>query len=255
VSIVPVKALRLFVAAFLISSLLTTTASAGGSFNTPGVSQRPTVIIDAGHGGADGGASSSSGLLESTVNLDIAKRLELVLAFFGTKVVMTRTEETLEYSEKATTIRAKKAEDQKRRLNLINGTPNAVLISIHQNTYPSASPFGAQVLYAPTDGSKELGESMQQLLIAALNPANRRTAAKIPDSILLMNNIKCPAVLIECGFLSNASEEQLLRTDNYRLKLAVVIGAGILYNRDNLANRQSGGTNEGENRLLLHRLR
>lgn len=136
----------------------------------PEAERRRTVIVDAGHGGADGGAVSPSGLLESSVNLDIARRLELILAFFGTDVVMTRTEQTLIYSEKATTIRAKKVEDQKRRLTLINSTPNAVLISIHQNNFPDGGPFGAQVLYAPTDGSKAFAECMQQLLITALNP-------------------------------------------------------------------------------------
>lgn len=215
---------------------------AAASDARPEEGRRLTVIVDAGHGGADGGAVSPSGLPESAVNLDIARRLELILAFFGTDVVMTRTEQALEYSEKATTIRAKKVEDQKRRLNLINSTPNAVLISIHQNNFPDDDPFGAQVLYAPTEGSKDFAEYMQQLLITAINPKNRRTASKIPESIMLLNHIKCPAILIECGFLSNPEEERLLRTDSYKLKLATVIAAGYLQYQQEL---YSGGMNEG----------
>jgi N-acetylmuramoyl-L-alanine amidase len=213
---------------------------------------RPTVIIDAGHGGADGGAVSPSGITESTVNLDVAGRLDSILAFFGTHTVMTRTSEQLDYSEKADTIREKKAEDQARRLKLINTTPNAVLLSIHQNIYPGRGPFGAQVLYAPAQGSKALAEAMQKLLIDALNKANRRTASKVPDSVLLMNHCTCPAVLIECGFLSNPDEENLLRTDAYRLKVAAVIAAGYLAYKNLLTDHVSGGSDEGKNSLLLY---
>ncbi len=215
---------------------------AAASDARPEAGRRLTVIIDAGHGGADGGAVSPSGLMESAVNLDIARRIELILAFFGTDVVMTRTGQSLDYSDKATTIRAKKVEDQKRRLNLVNSTPNAVLISIHQNNFPDDRPFGAQVLYAPTEGSKAFAEYVQQLLITVINPKNRRTAVKIPESIMLLNHIKCPAILVECGFLSNPEEERLLQTGSYKLKLASVIAAGYLKHQREL---YSGGMNEG----------
>jgi N-acetylmuramoyl-L-alanine amidase len=214
--------------------LLTNGGRDGGSVRTSAEKKGLTVIVDAGHGGADGGAVSITGEKESAVNIDIATRLDHILAFFGTRVVMTRTTEELDYSENATTIRAKKAEDQNRRLQLINTTENAVLLSIHQNTYPDGGPFGAQVLYAPTNGSQEFAVYMQKLLIGALNKQNRRTAAQAPANVLLMNHIKCPAVLVECGFLSNAAEEQLLMSDAYRTKIAAVVAAGYLYNRENL---------------------
>jgi N-acetylmuramoyl-L-alanine amidase len=211
-----------------------------------------TVIVDAGHGGADGGAVSLSGVEESAINLDIAARLDTILGFFGTRVIMTRTTEELDYSGNADTIREKKVEDQKRRLNLINTTENAVLLSIHQNTFPTGGPFGAQVLYAPTTGSKDFAVIMQQLLKSALNSQSRRTAAQAPDSILLMNHITCPALLIECGFLSNGAEEKLLMTDAYRLKVAAVIAAGYLCNKETLNDITSGGTNEIKDSILLH---
>lgn len=211
-----------------------------------------TLIIDAGHGGADGGAVSLTGIKESEINLDIAQKLELIMVFFGERPVLTRNSENLNYSDKAETIREKKAEDQNGRIQLINSVENAILISIHQNTFPSGEPSGAQVLYSPTAGSKEFAVYMQQLLINTLNTKNRRTATEIPDNILLMTHIKCPGILIECGFLSNAAEEQLLRTDTYKLKIAAVIAAGYLYNKDGLSELISGGTNEGKNSILLY---
>ena len=211
-----------------------------------------TVVIDAGHGGADGGAVSLSGVRESEINLDIAERLDTILGFFGTRVVMTRTTEDLVYSESADTIREKKVEDQKKRLALIKNTENAVLLSIHQNTYPSGGPVGAQVLYAPTDGSKAFATVMQRLMKDVLNKESRRTEARAPDSILLMNHITCPALLIECGFLSNAAEERLLLTEVYRLKVAAVIAAGYLQHRETLSNICNGGLYEGKDSVLLY---
>ena len=135
---------------------------------TSAVTSGLVVVIDPGHGGEDGGAVSPSGVKESTLNLDIAEKLDLILAFYGVHTVMTRTSETLDYSESADTIREKKREDQNRRIDLIDSLDNAVVISIHQNNYPSAGPFGAQAFYAPTDGSKAFAEYLQQLLVSAL---------------------------------------------------------------------------------------
>ncbi len=218
-------------------------SSVRASTENPGL----TLIIDPGHGGEDGGAVSLSGAKESEINLDIALKLDQIMGFFGVQVVMTRDTEELDYSENANSIREKKVEDQNKRLRLINETENAALISIHQNKFPDESPFGAQVLFAPTDGSKAFAEYMQKAVINALNAKNRRAAAKVPSNVLLLNHIKCPAILIECGFLSNFEEERLLLTDEYKLKVAAVIAAGFIYNQDTLIdiNNVQGGTNEG----------
>jgi len=187
-----------------------------------------TLIIDPGHGGADGGASSPGGLRESEVNLDIALRLDQLMGFFGVRTVMTRESEEIAYSESADTIRAKKNEDTRNRVKLINTAGNAVLISIHQNTYPDPEPSGAQVLFARTRGSEEFAKNMQSLLISALNPGSRRSAAPVPGHVFVMNNVTVPAILIECAFLSNPDEERLLQTDDYRLKIAAAIAAGFM---------------------------
>lgn len=193
-----------------------------------------TLIIDAGHGGDDGGAVSPGGMLESVVNLAVAERIDNLAAFFGVKTVMTRQSQTIAYSQASTTIRERKTEDQYNRLELIKETHNAVFLSIHQNEYSSSGPFGGQALYAGTPGSEEFGKNLQELLIEYLIPGNRRSAERIQGTIFLMNNIECPAVLVECAFLSNAEEEALLRTDNYRLKIATVLTAGFLQNRSDL---------------------
>ena len=103
---------------------------------------------------------------------------------------------------------------------------DAVLLSVHQNTFTDEEYHGAQVFYAPTEGSQALAETMQEALRAALDPENSRQAKPIPDSVYLMNHVSCPAVLVECGFLSNPEEEALLRSADYQIRLAAVL-AGV----------------------------
>ncbi len=187
-----------------------------------------TLVIDAGHGGEDGGAQSREGLLESGVNLDIAQRLRLLAAFCGVDTVMTRDSEDIGYPDTARRTAQRKKADQKARAELINATPNAILVSVHQNKFPDGRPRGPEVLYAHTDGSRELAEIMQFNLTSVLYPENRRVAAPVPDSIYLIKSVHCPAVIAECGFLSNAEEARLLGTPEYRLKIAVTIIASYL---------------------------
>jgi len=214
-----------------ISTVQTSAAVAGA----------PKLIIDAGHGGIDNGAVSDNGKQESKINLDVALKLDQIVGFLGHSSLLTRTGEDIDYSDDAGTIHEKKVEDLKRRVALVNATDNAYLISIHQNKYPDGGPFGAEVLYAPTERSKALAEYLQNLLVQTIDATNRRKAAQIPGSIYMMNNVNCPAVLIECGFLSNAKEEALLKTSEYRLKLAATIAAGYF----TFISGGDGGTNEG----------
>lgn len=181
-----------------------------------------TLIIDAGHGGTDGGAVSDNGTKESEINLAIAQKMNVLAHLVGIKTVMTRTTENLQYPDDADTIRKKKVYDQKQRVEQINTVPNAVLISVHQNMFPSSQPRGPQVLYAPTETSDILAETAQENLLLVL-PGNSRTAAQISDSIYLMNRISCPAILVECGFLSNSEDEYLLKNENYQRKLSLLL--------------------------------
>ncbi len=186
------------------------------------------MVIDPGHGGADGGAVAADGTLEADVNLQIAFRLRSLATLCGVPVIMTRDSASIDYPVDAETLAAKKAADQKQRVELINSIQNAVLVSIHQNYYPAAGPHGAEALYAATDLSEDLGKLIQEMLIKTLDPENRRVAAPISEEIYLMRNVNCPAVLVECGFLSNPEELEKLKSDSYDQKLALVMLSAYL---------------------------
>ena len=192
----------------------------------------PVLVIDPGHGGADGGAVAADGTTESGINLDIALRLEALARFWGADTVMTRQSEDIAYPDNAASIAAKKVADQHARVGLVNNTPGAVLLSIHQNNYPAAAPHGIQVFYGTASGGQELAEIAQGNLTALLCPDNRRLAVPIDRDIYLMKNVDCAAVLVECGFLSNPGDLNALKTDAYRLKLAaVLLGSYLQYTR------------------------
>ena len=188
----------------------------------------PILIIDAGHGGADGGAVAANGTKESDVNLDIAKKLEALAVFWGVETVMTRESDTIDYPPEAATLAAMKKADQNDRLAKINAVPGAILICIHQNYYPAASPWGIQVFFGAVDGSDRLADRMQENLTSQLCPNNRRSAERIDEGIYLMRKAQCRAVLVECGFLSNPEELGKLETPAYRTQLAVVMLASYL---------------------------
>lgn len=186
-----------------------------------------TIIIDAGHGGEDGGAVSITGAAESQINLAISCKLEDILAFYGTVPIMLRREDISLHDQGANTLREKKVSDLHNRVSQIEETPNAVLISIHQNSYPDTRYHGAQVFYAPTPGSDKLADHIRRSLLV-LDQGNAREIKQIPNSVYLMNHISCPAVLVECGFLTNTQEEALLRQSSYQKKIAGCLAGSIL---------------------------
>jgi len=210
--------------------------------DTPAISDfvfaaRRVLVLDPGHGGEDGGAVSLSGVHESAINLDIAKRIDAIMGLFGEAVVMTRDSQELEYPDDANSVRKRKVADTKRRTELVNSIENSVLISIHQNNYPGKQPFGAQVFYSDkTPEGKDLAIFTQDILKNTLNPRNKRTAVKVSKDIYLMNNVDCTAIMIECGFLSNPTEDALLRTDEYKLRVSWAVSCAYL--------SFYGGTNE-----------
>ena len=189
------------------------------------VAREHTIIIDAGHGGIDGGATSCTGILESTINLQIALRLDDLMHFLGYQTYMIRTTDTSIYTQ-GNTIAAQKVSDLKERVRIVNETEDAILISIHQNTFSDSRYGGAQVFYPKTDGSKELASAMQGALIAIANPDSKRVCKKA-DGVYLMEHIEQTGILIECGFLSNPEEEALLRRDDYQKKLCGIIAATV----------------------------
>ena len=189
------------------------------------ISNRKTVIIDAGHGGVDGGATSCTGVLESQINLEIALKLDDLMHLLGINTSMIRTTDCSVFTE-GETIAQKKVSDLKERVRIVNSVDNGLLISIHQNHFSNDKYSGAQVFYAQTDGSKQLAGNLQKTLIQTINPDSHR-AIKKADSVYLMQHIQCPGILIECGFLSNSREEYLLRDDVYQNKLCSVIATTV----------------------------
>ena len=186
-----------------------------------------TVIVDAGHGGEDGGAVSADGVLESKLNLEIALRLDAILRFSGVETKLVRREDVSVYTPGAVTLRQKKVSDLQNRTAMVNCTEHAVLLSIHQNSLPSApSVHGAQAFWNHADGAEVLGGTIQDRLNLAVNAGNEKASRKIPDSIYLMKKITAPGVIVECGFLSNREEAHRLGEKNCQTRLAAAIAAG-----------------------------
>ena len=190
--------------------------------------EAPILILDAGHGGEDGGAVAPDGTLESDINLDIALRLDALARFWGVDTRMTRRTKSIDYPSSALTMAAKKKADQDARLVMIRETPGAILLSIHQNNYTSPAPHGIQVFYGKEASGSALAEIMQNNLTQTLCPENRRVAEPIDEGIYLMRNADCTAVLVECGFLSHPEELEKLESDTYHVELAAVMLASVL---------------------------
>lgn len=187
-----------------------------------------TIIVDAGHGGEDGGAVSADGAAESHINLAIAKRVQELLLFCGHDVLMTRTEDEAIYSQDATTLREKKVSDLQNRVAMVNGQEGAVLLSIHQNSLPGhPTVHGAQVFYNTVAPSQEMAEAVQSVLNEQANRGNEKAAKPIDGSVYLMKNSKAPSILVECGFMSNNSEVKLLQDADYQLRMVACIVAGF----------------------------
>ncbi|MEG2221849.1 MAG: N-acetylmuramoyl-L-alanine amidase [Oscillospiraceae bacterium] len=184
------------------------------------------VVIDAGHGGEDGGAVARDGTVESHINLAIAGQLDAVLRFLGQDTVMVRTTDISVYSEGAKTLHEKKVSDLQNRVALINAAPNGTLLSIHQNSMPGAPRVqGAQAFH--NEAGTPLASAVQDALNLTINPEKPKVPKRIPDTIYLMKHVNCPAVLVECGFLSNPAETVELQKPTYQTRLAVTIAAGF----------------------------
>ncbi len=186
---------------------------------------RFTVILDAGHGGRDGGASADDGTLEKNLNLAVAKKLEALLLSADIRVVMTRHED-IELASPSSD--HKKRDDLNARLAMTEQYENAIFVSIHMNKFPVAKYSGLQVYYSKNHAeSLTLAEQIQEDS-RSLKADNDRAVKAAGDSIFLLSHAKIPAVLVECGFLSNPEETALLKTEAYQQKLAMSLYTSIL---------------------------
>ena len=194
-----------------------------------GRNKKLTVIVDAGHGGFDGGASTEDGVTEKGINLNIALYLKEYLNFFGFDVVMTRETDTSTESE-GSTIRSKKTSDLHNRMSLMGKTDNSIFVSIHQNHFSSPKYKGAQVFYSPefSEQSSLLAENIQESIVYYLQKDNKRQIKPCGTSVYLIYKAVKPAVLVECGFLSNLEDAENLQNEIYQRKIAFCIAIGIL---------------------------
>ena len=187
------------------------------------------LVIDPGHGGIDGGALAQDGSRESDINLAIALRLRAVAEFCGKENVLVRQDDstkcdTQEYSEHR---------DLEKRVEIVNSTANPIYIGIHQNCYPTGQPSGAQVIYSNFDGSEMLAKITLGNLTKTLDPSNRRVAEPMTRKLYILSNARCPAILVECGFMSNFSDIQKLKSPEYQTSIAVNLLSSYIQYIDN----------------------
>ncbi|MBO5858973.1 MAG: N-acetylmuramoyl-L-alanine amidase [Clostridia bacterium] len=197
-----------------------------------------TVVIDAGHGGVDGGTCSENGILEKHLNLQIALKVNDFLKSMGINTVMIRTQDISIHDKTATTIREKKVSDIKNRLKIINETENSIFVSIHQNHFSQEKYHGSQIFYSKNNPeSSSLADYVRHSVISVLQPDNSRETKQSGSEIYLLYHAKTPSIMVECGFLSNHEETEKLTDENYQKKLAFLISLGVM---DFINNTEAG---------------
>ena len=183
-----------------------------------------TLVIDAGHGGIDCGALAADGSRESDINLTIAQKLRALAEFYALDNAMIRQDDTT----KSTSEEYSEHSDLVHRVELVNAESNPVLISIHQNRHPTGQPSGPQVIYALSGGSEAFGKLTHANLITMLDPQNRRVAMPDDGSLYMLSHLECPAILVECGFMSNFSDIERLKSAEYQTALSAVLAASYI---------------------------
>ncbi len=190
------------------------------------VSDAPCILIDPGHGGADGGATAADGTEEKDLNLKIAAPLRDMLCVMGYTVASTRTDDSMICTE-GSTLRERKVSDMRNRLAMVNQAE--LTVSLHQNKFSQTQYWGTQVFYSGnTADSKVLAESIRTCVVDWLQPTNTRELKRGTEDVYLLHRAERPMVLVECGFLSNAEELAKLKSDDYRQRLAFAVAVGTM---------------------------
>lgn len=188
--------------------------------------KRECIVVDAGHGSPDGGAVGADGTFEKDINLSIAKKLQEVLEGKGVEVVMTRSGDDEIYDSSAGTIREKKVSDMKNRVKIINDSNALCYISIHMNSFDDKRVSGLNVYYSGDDTGREIAELIEKS-IAEVTGVEYHTVRTIDERLYLSKHTKIPAVLVECGFISNPEEEKKLNDSDYQARLAWAIAEAV----------------------------
>ncbi len=190
--------------------------------------QKSIVLANSAHGGFDGGAQAVDGTVEKDINLEIAKQLKEILTFCDFDVIMTRTVDIGTEDDASQSIKDRKVSDMQNRLELTVKHPDSIFVSIHLNKFTTSSANGAQVFYSKNNqDSIVLANAIQSSISKRLQPNNERVVKQGTSSTYLLYKTKIPAVIVECGFLSNAQELELLKNKEYQRKMAFAIFCGI----------------------------
>ena len=235
------KSISILLAAFIISfSIVAFQQIRLVSADNYRVENVPVIIIDAGHGGEDGGAVGIDGTAEKDLNLSISLKLNEILSAMGYQTRMVRTTDTSIHNTDADTVRERKVSDIHNRAAIMNEYENCFYVSIHQNKYSGSSIWGAQTFYSPNnEESKELAQLIQSSIANNVQPDNKRVIKQSGTNIYVLYNATKPAVMVECGFVSNANELEQLKDDEYQNKMAFAISNGII---NYLFSEETNGT-------------
>lgn len=216
-------------AAILCAVVYVLTGGSATVVNTAPFELEKRIVLDAGHGGIDGGATGAHGELEKEINLNIVLQLKSLLEMQGFEVVTTREEDISIHDEKFEKISEQKISDIKNRLKIMEENKDGITISIHQNKFTQEKYNGAQVFYGSKNPlSKQLAQVMQDSFVKNLQPDNTREIKEGTGSVYLLKHATVPMIMIECGFLSNEAEAVLLATEEYQQKIAFTIFSGIM---------------------------
>ncbi|MGN1126990.1 MAG: N-acetylmuramoyl-L-alanine amidase [Ruminococcus sp.] len=187
------------------------------------------IVLDAGHGGEDGGAVSSNGVVESDINLQFTEKLKDILSLNGYQIVMTRDDDCDLADKSIDTVSGRKKSDMHKRLDIYNADIRNIAISIHQNIFPADSCNGTQVFYSTkVQSAKTLADNITDTVKKYLQSENQRVSKPTNGSIFLLDNAKIPAVIVECGFLSNNEELKQLCDQDYQKKFSYCVFLGLL---------------------------
>lgn len=194
-----------------------------------GTNEEITIVLDAGHGGEDGGAIGITGIYEKDLNLSITLKIGEYLEANDVNVVYTRTEDILLYDRNTDYKNKKKALDLAARLKIATETKNCIFMSIHMNSFSKSQYSGLQVYYSKNnEKSQYIAQKIQNSIKKELQPDNNRKVAEATSRIYLLDRLECPAILIECGFISNQEECELLEKEAYQEQLSKIISEEIL---------------------------
>lgn len=220
------RCLRIVMSILLILAMLVLARETAGVYALETMDkEKRTVVIDVGHGGIDPGKVGITGCLEKDINLQIAQKLKVFLEMEDMEVVLTRNEDIGLYKESDSN---KKLSDMKERIRMIEGINPALMVSIHQNSYTEESVKGSQTFYYhSSEEGKKLAGVIQARLVSTLDKENHRQA-KANDDYYILKHATCPAVIVECGFLSNQEECEKLMDSYYQEKVAWAIYMGIM---------------------------